>query len=85
MAEQARDRGLPYQPAQSPERSADQLRQGDLSRPSTRVVHTSRPEAETRSRSRANEADVRTMIVGRGTSFSGEITSLQPTDRGRPH
>src|SRR5436190_22055457 len=75
MAEQARDRGLPYQPAQPLERSADQSRPGDRSRPGTEVVHTSRPEAETQARPYGNEVDVRTMIVGPGTAFSGEITS----------
>src|SRR5436190_2252958 len=75
MAEQARDRGLPYQPAQPLERSADQSRPGDRSRPGTEVVHTSRPEAETQSRPHGNEVDVRTMIVGPETSFSGEIAS----------
>ena len=75
MAEQARGRGLPYQPAQPPERSADQSRIGDLSRPGPEVGHASRPEGETQSRPRGNEVDVRTMIVGLGTSFSGEIAS----------
>src|SRR5436190_3790419 len=75
MANQARDRGLPYQPAQPLERSADQSRPDDRSRPGTEVVHTSRPEAETQSRLHGNEVDVRTMIVGPGTAFSGEITS----------
>jgi cytoskeletal protein CcmA (bactofilin family) len=72
MAEQAKDRGLPFKPAQSLEKSADQSGPGDLSRPGHEVVHTSRPQAATQS-SRGNEVDVRTMIVGLGTSFSGEI------------
>lgn len=75
MAEQGNDRGLPFKPAQSLGTLMDQSRPTDLCRPGTEVVQASRAEGDTPPPRRSSEVDVRTMMVGPGTSFSGEIAS----------
>ena len=58
-------------------RAAEPSRSDDLSRSHTGPAQPSpsRADAEPQPRSRGSEVDIRTMIVGPETSFSGEITS----------
>jgi cytoskeletal protein CcmA (bactofilin family) len=65
MADQGDNRGLPFRPAP-----------GTHSGTAAGVTPASSPrESEPQSHPRGNEVDVRTMIVGVGTAFSGQITS----------
>jgi hypothetical protein len=65
MADQGDNRGLPFRPAQ-----------GTRSGTAAEVTPASSPrESEPQGHPRGNEVDVRTMIVGAGTAFSGQITS----------
>jgi cytoskeletal protein CcmA (bactofilin family) len=71
MADQA-DLGIPTKPA--PLVPAVPPHATDLSRPGTEPAHA-RQGAAPQPGSRDNEVEARTLIVGRGTSLSGEITS----------
>jgi cytoskeletal protein CcmA (bactofilin family) len=77
MADQAENRGLPFRPAELVDKLTGPLRPGEGSRPSTAagVTPASSHQPEPQSQPRGNEVDVRTMIVGAETAFSGEITS----------
>jgi cytoskeletal protein CcmA (bactofilin family) len=77
MADQADNRGLPFRPAQLVDKLTGPFRPGEGARPSTAagVTPASPHQPEPQSQSPRNEVDVRTMIVGAETAFSGEITS----------
>jgi len=78
MADQANNRGLPFRPANLVEKLTGPFRPEEGSRPNTAagvIPASSHQEPESQSQPRGNEVDVRTMIVGPGTAFSGEITS----------
>jgi len=77
MADQADNRGLPFKPAQLVDKLTGAFRPGEGARPSTAagVTPASSHQPEPQSQSPRNEVDVRTMIVGAETAFSGEITS----------
>jgi cytoskeletal protein CcmA (bactofilin family) len=76
MADQADNRGLPFKPAQLVDKLTDAFRPGEGA-PSTAagIIPASSHQPEPQSQSPRNEVDVRTMIVGAETVFSGEITS----------
>jgi cytoskeletal protein CcmA (bactofilin family) len=76
MADQADNRGLPFKPAQLVDKLTDPFRPGEGA-PSTAagIIPASSHQPEPQSQSPRNEVDVRTMIVGAETAFSGEITS----------
>ena len=77
MADQADNRGLPFKPAQLVDKLTGPFRPGEGAGPSTAagVTPASSHQPEPQSQSPRNEVDVRTMIVGAETAFSGEITS----------
>src|SRR5207248_8713468 len=78
MADQANNRGLPFRPANLVDKLTGPFRPGEGSRASTAagvIPASSHQEPQPQSQPRGNEVDVRTMIVGPGTAFSGEITS----------
>jgi cytoskeletal protein CcmA (bactofilin family) len=77
MADQADNRGLPLRPAQLAGKLTEPFRAGEMSRPSTvgGAPAPSRQRIEPQPQPRGNDVDVRTMVVGEGTAFSGQITS----------
>ena len=78
MADQADNRGLPFRPPHLVDKLTGPFRSEAGPRPSTAggfAPTSSRQEPEPQRQPRGNEVDVRTMIVGAETAFSGEITS----------
>ena len=74
MADQADNRGVPLKPAQPVTKPADWWRPGNL-RGSAEPSPPPPQKAEPQSDPSSKQVDIRTMVVGSGTSFSGEITS----------
>jgi cytoskeletal protein CcmA (bactofilin family) len=74
MADQGDNRGVPLKPAQPVTKPADWWRPGNL-RGSAEPSPPPPQKAEPQSEPSSKQVDVRTMIVGSGTSFSGEITA----------
>jgi cytoskeletal protein CcmA (bactofilin family) len=74
MADQADNRGVPQKPAQPVAKSGEWWRPGNP-RGSAEAPPPLPQKAEPGSEPSSKQVDVRTMIVGSGTSFSGEITS----------
>jgi len=78
MADQADNRGLPFRPAHLVDKLTGPFRPGEGPRPSTAAgvaAASSHQEPEPQSQPRSGGVDIRTMIVGAETAFSGEITS----------
>ena len=71
MADQADNRRVPLKPAQPVAKSGEWWRPSNL-RGSAEPSPPSPQKAEPQS---SKQVDIRTMVVGSGTSFSGEITS----------
>lgn len=71
MAEKLEDLGVPLRPARPGVQALMPPRMSDLSRPGTEPVKPSEPSSSPR----AEQAERRTMIVGREISLSGDIRS----------
>jgi len=74
MADQADNRGVPLKPAPPVAKSGEWWRPSNFRRsaaPSPPPPQTAEPQPEPSSK----QVNIRTMVVGAGTSFSGEITS----------
>jgi len=74
MADQTDNRGVPLKPAPPVAKSGEWWRPSNLrgsAEPSPPPPQTAEPQSEPSSK----QVDIRTMVVGAGTSFSGEITS----------
>ena len=74
MADQAENRRVPLKPAQPVAKSGEWWRPSNL----RGYAESSPPppqKAEPQSEPSSKQVDIRTMVVGSGTSFSGEITS----------
>ena len=74
MADQADNRGVPLKPAQPVAKSGEWWRPGNP-RGSAEAPPRPAQKADPGSEPSSKQVDVRTMIVGSGTTFSGEITS----------
>ena len=74
MADQADNRGVPLKPAQPVANSGEWWRPSNL-RGSAEAPPRPAQKAEPQSEPSSKQVDIRTMVVGSGTSFSGEITS----------
>jgi cytoskeletal protein CcmA (bactofilin family) len=74
MADQTDNRGVPLKPAPPVAKSGEWWRPSNLrgsAEPSPPPPQTAEPQSEPSNK----QVDIRTMVVGAGTSFSGEITS----------
>src|SRR5438874_13250985 len=74
MADQADNRAVPLKPAQPVAKSGEWWRPGNP-RGSAEAPPRPAQKADPESERSSKQVDIRTMIVGSGTTFSGEITS----------
>ena len=74
MADQTDNRGVPLKPAPPVAKSGEWWRPSNL-RGSAEPSPPSPQKADPQSEPSSKQVDIRTMVVGSGTSFSGEITS----------